>query len=280
MGAGVGEGPADDAGFGLLDLPAWGLFAAMVPSAFRAEVALVGRAVGPGGGVVLVAVDGLGVAAGGVAGRGAGAQEVRELAAGGVPILGLAMVALAPGDGLGSEPQLVEELVQAREPGGVGGLARARPAGWSGGDGASGVGGGGSQGCWPGAQAWAAAVPSGLMIVAHQRVLGCREAAWTRSRVSVGSSRPMPLAVAGAADQPRRVPIGTRRLMAAGSGALAPGRSGPRRAGSSGSAWRAFSASAASQPGRPPGPAKPGLAGPSGVAVSGPGSSGSPGQQG
>ena len=114
VGAGVGEGPADDAGFGLLDLPAGGLFAAMVPSAFRAEVALVGRAVGPGGGVVLVAVDGLGVAAGGVAGRGAGAQEVPELAAGGVPGLGLAVVALAPGDGLGGELELAEELVKVR----------------------------------------------------------------------------------------------------------------------------------------------------------------------
>jgi hypothetical protein len=123
VGAAAGEGPTDDAGFGLLDVPAGGLFAAMVPSAFRSEVALIGRSAGPRGGVVLVAVDGLGVAAGGVAGFGTGTQEVLELAAGGVLILGVAMVALTPGDGLGGELQLVEELVQVCELGGVGGLA-------------------------------------------------------------------------------------------------------------------------------------------------------------
>jgi hypothetical protein len=86
----------------------------MVPSAFRAEVALIGWAVGPGRGVVLVAVDGLGVAAGGVAGGGAGAQEVLELAAGGVAVFGGAVVALAPGDGRGGELELGEELVESR----------------------------------------------------------------------------------------------------------------------------------------------------------------------
>src|ERR1700678_1438183 len=109
VGAGVGEGPTDDAGLGLLHVPARRLLAAMVPSAFRAEVALVGRAVGPGGGVVLIAVDRLGVAAGSVARGGAGAQEVLELAAGGVAVFGGAVVALAAGDGLGSELELSEE---------------------------------------------------------------------------------------------------------------------------------------------------------------------------
>jgi hypothetical protein len=42
MGAVAGEGPADDAWYGLLDLPARGLLGFMVPAAFRAEVALVG----------------------------------------------------------------------------------------------------------------------------------------------------------------------------------------------------------------------------------------------
>ena len=114
VGAAAGEGPTDDAGFGLLDVPAGGLFAAMVPSAFWSEIALIGRAVGPGGGVVSVAVDGLGVAAGGVAGFGAGAQQVLELAAGGVVVFGVAVVALAPGDGLGGELELAEELVKVR----------------------------------------------------------------------------------------------------------------------------------------------------------------------
>jgi hypothetical protein len=114
VGTGVGEGPADDAGFGLLDLPAGGLFTAMVPSALRAEIALLGRAVGPGGGVILVAVDRLGVAAGGVAGRGAGAEKVLELAAGGVAVFGVAVVALAPGDGLGGELEPREKFMESR----------------------------------------------------------------------------------------------------------------------------------------------------------------------
>src|ERR1700678_3471108 len=96
VGAGVGEGPTDDAGLGLLHVPARRLLAAMVPSALRSEVALVGRAVGPGGGVILVAVDGLGVAAGGVA------------------VFGVAVVALALGDGLGGELELREKFVESR----------------------------------------------------------------------------------------------------------------------------------------------------------------------
>ena len=75
--------------------------------------------------MVLVAVDGLGVAAGGVTGRGAGAQEVLEFAAGGVAGFGVAMVALAAGDGLGAELELAEKLVEPGELGGVGGVARA-----------------------------------------------------------------------------------------------------------------------------------------------------------
>jgi hypothetical protein len=114
VGAGVGEGPTDDAGLGLLHLPAGGLLAAMVPSALRSEVALVGRAVGPGGGVILVAVDGLGVAAGGVARGGACSQEVLEFAAGRVAVFGVAVVALALGDGLGDELELREKFVESR----------------------------------------------------------------------------------------------------------------------------------------------------------------------
>jgi hypothetical protein len=75
--------------------------------------------------MVHVAVDGLRVAAGGVAGGGAGAQEVLELAAGGVLAFGVAVVALAAGDGLGGELELPEELVQPGQLGGVGSIARA-----------------------------------------------------------------------------------------------------------------------------------------------------------
>jgi hypothetical protein len=114
VGAGVGEGPAHDAWLKLLDLPAGCLLGTVVTSALRAEVALVGWAVGPGGCVVLVAVDRLSVAAGGIAGLGAGAEEVLEFAAGGVAVFGLAVVALATGDGVGGELELREEVVQAR----------------------------------------------------------------------------------------------------------------------------------------------------------------------
>ena len=76
MDAAAGEGPADDAGFLLFDLPAKGLLGLMVPSALRAQVALVGAAAGVRNGVVEVGVDGLDGAAGGVAGGGTGADQV------------------------------------------------------------------------------------------------------------------------------------------------------------------------------------------------------------
>jgi hypothetical protein len=79
-----------------------------------AEVALAGGAVGVGDGVVLVAVGGLGVAAGCVAGDGAGAEEVPELAAGAVAVLGVAVVAAAVGDGLAGD---VERGYEVAEPG-------------------------------------------------------------------------------------------------------------------------------------------------------------------
>jgi hypothetical protein len=119
--AAVGEGPAGDAWLGLLDVPAGGLLGAMVASAFRAEVALVGRAVGPGCGVVEVAVDGLGAAAGGVAGDRAGADEVFEFAARGVAALGLSVVAGAMGDGVEDD---AEGLDQVAEPGCLVGVRR------------------------------------------------------------------------------------------------------------------------------------------------------------
>jgi hypothetical protein len=83
---------------------------------------LIGGAVGPGVGVVLVAVDGLGVATGGVAGLGAGAQEVLEFAAGGVVVFGVPVVAGAAGDEFGGQFQLREELMKPGQLGGVGGV--------------------------------------------------------------------------------------------------------------------------------------------------------------
>src|SRR6202043_3780965 len=83
------------------------------------------------------------------------------------------------------------------------------------------------QGCWPAAQPWATAVPSGATSVAHQRVLGCPDAALTRAWVSCVSSRPQPAASPGAVPQPRRVLAGTRRLIRAGNDADSPGCAGP-----------------------------------------------------
>ncbi len=180
--------------------------------------------------MVLVAVDGLGVAAGGVAGRGAGAQEVRELAAGGVPILGLAMVALAPGDGLGSEPQLVEELVQAREPGGVGGLARARPAWVVGGRwrfggwgwrvpgvlaGGAGVGGGGAVGVDDRGAPAGSGVPGGGLDEVPS--LG-----WVEQADAVGGGGGSGPAEEGA-DRDEEVDGGRERCASAGAQRAAPG---------------------------------------------------------
>jgi hypothetical protein len=72
VGSAVGEGPTDDAGFGLLDVPAGGLLGAVVGAAGGVEVALVGGAVGVGKYVVLVGVEGLGLAAGAGAGLSSG----------------------------------------------------------------------------------------------------------------------------------------------------------------------------------------------------------------
>ena len=115
-----GEGPAGDAGFGLGDLPPGGLFASMVASAFGAKVALVGWSLGPGGGVVAVAVHGLGVAAGGVAGGGAGADEVPEPAAGSVAVFGLGVVTGAAGDGVEGDLEGADEVAELGGLGGVG----------------------------------------------------------------------------------------------------------------------------------------------------------------
>src|SRR5580692_7423257 len=106
-GGGVGaagrEGPADHARLGLLDFPVGCLLAAVMRPALRAEVAFVARPVGVGDGVVEVGVDGLGGAAGSVAGRGAGVDQVPQLAAGGVVVFGVPVVAGAACDRLEGE---------------------------------------------------------------------------------------------------------------------------------------------------------------------------------
>ena len=79
-------------------MPAGGLLDAMVVPAWRAQVAGTGRPVRIGNRVVQVAVVCLGGAAGRDAGRGAGADQVPEPSAGGVPVLAVAVVAGAASD--------------------------------------------------------------------------------------------------------------------------------------------------------------------------------------
>lgn len=112
MGAAAGEGPANNTGFWLLDLPSGALLSLMMPPTFGAEIALVGPAVGVGDCVVKVSVDGLRIAARGVAGGRAGTDQVGELPAGDVTGLCHGVVATAPGDGLRGEVQAAKERSQ------------------------------------------------------------------------------------------------------------------------------------------------------------------------
>src|SRR6476646_1082493 len=95
-------------------------------AALGAEVALAGWSVGVGDGVVKVAVLGLGVAAGGVAGDGAGADQVGELAARRIAGLGGGMIAARLGDGVRNDFQASEERGETFRLGWVGGP----PTGW------------------------------------------------------------------------------------------------------------------------------------------------------
>ena len=126
MAASIGQRPAGGAGLGLLHLPARRLLGPMVASAFGAEVALVGGTLGVGDCVVQVAVDGLSVAAGGIAGDRAGADEVAEFAAGGVAVLGVPVVAVALGDGLEDDLERAEQVAEPGCLGGVGAVAARR----------------------------------------------------------------------------------------------------------------------------------------------------------
>src|SRR5262249_31130620 len=91
-------GPAEHARLCLLEPPPGGLLQLMVPAAWRAEIALVGWPRWPGRGVVQVAVDRPRAAAGGRAGRIAGADEVLEPVTRNVPVLAFRMIALALGN--------------------------------------------------------------------------------------------------------------------------------------------------------------------------------------
>jgi Nucleotidyl transferase AbiEii toxin, Type IV TA system len=84
--------------------------------------------------------------------------------------------------------------------------------------------------CWPGAQPWAAAVPSGCSAVTHQRVRGSRAAAAIRSRALWASSSPNPAASPGMSDSPSAEASGTVMFTSAarhGPRSSAAGRARP-----------------------------------------------------
>src|ERR1700761_792887 len=95
-----GGGPAHDAGLGLSEAPAFGLFTSMVVTAQRGQVAFAGpAALVVGHGVVQVAAGGGTLAAGGGAGWVAGLDEVLEPAAGLIAGFLVPVVAAVPGQG-------------------------------------------------------------------------------------------------------------------------------------------------------------------------------------
>ena len=103
-------GPVHDAGLGLAELPAGCLLAPVVAAAGGGEVALAGDAGGVGEGVVEVAERGVGAAAGCGAAGGAGADQVFEVAAGGVAVFAAGVVAAAFGDRGEGEIQPAQEF--------------------------------------------------------------------------------------------------------------------------------------------------------------------------
>jgi hypothetical protein len=82
----------------------------MVPAALGVEVALVGGALRVGDRVVKVAVEGLGVARRGATQLVAGADQVLELAARDVAILGVPVVARVPRERFERNVQPLEEV--------------------------------------------------------------------------------------------------------------------------------------------------------------------------
>src|ERR1700744_3351533 len=92
------SGPPHDSRPGLVELPALGLFAAMVMAAERGQVALAGQAaLIVGNGVVEVTPRGRSLAAGRAAGGGASPDQMLKLAAGLVARLLVTMTASLPG---------------------------------------------------------------------------------------------------------------------------------------------------------------------------------------
>jgi len=108
-GCGVGAarrgGPGDGIRSRLGRLPTGRLLGAMVPTAFRVQVALVRGAIGVRNRVVQVAKHGLGIARGCGACLVAGTEQVPELATGYVAVFGVPVIAGVPGDWLEGEAE-------------------------------------------------------------------------------------------------------------------------------------------------------------------------------
>ncbi len=103
------ESPSHDSRLRLFDVPSWCLLAAVVPPAFRFQVALAGRAARMRCGVVDVAVNGLCQAAGCGAGGGPGADQMPEAAAGQVLGISARVVTGAFGNGTEGDVEAAEQ---------------------------------------------------------------------------------------------------------------------------------------------------------------------------
>ena len=105
MGPAGRGGPAHDARSRFLDIPPGSLLTTMVATAGGVQIAFAGRPFRVGDNVVEVAVDGLGTAARGGAAGSPGADQVLQLAARGIAVLGVPVLAGAFGDGPGDGVQ-------------------------------------------------------------------------------------------------------------------------------------------------------------------------------
>ena len=103
-------GPRDGVRSPLGRLPSRSLLRAVVPPAFRVQVALVRGAVRIRNRVVEVAEHGLGVAGGCGAGLVAGTEQVPELAARDVSVFGVPVIAGVPGDGLEGDGEAAQQV--------------------------------------------------------------------------------------------------------------------------------------------------------------------------
>jgi hypothetical protein len=201
--------PLQDAGFGLFQPPSFGPLTPMMVSTQRRDVTGTGESAQvPGGGVVQVGSGSGPPAAGGRTSGVTGVDQVAEGAAGSVGTLSLGVIA-----------RVADHRDEVRLS-----VRRNCAADWP-----------ADQQCWPVAQAWAAAVPSGCRAVTHSGSLGSGTQAATRARASSAPTRPNPSASPHAPGPPSQAARGTVMVTCAAGTVRGQGRSraagGQRRQG-------------------------------------------------